>query len=93
MMKKLLVYCWGSVSEPPFLATLQNIQIEYVTFSEKMTNYHSDATFAQRMIGLIHAEKIDAVFSYDYFPLISMICEINQIPYVAWIYDCPLYTL
>ncbi|GFI46214.1 hypothetical protein IMSAGC019_01527 [Lachnospiraceae bacterium] len=22
-------------------------------------------------------------------PLISMICEINKIPYLSWIYDCP----
>ncbi len=92
-MKKLLVYCWGSMSESLFCEELNGQQIEYVTFSKKIKNYHSDAEFAQEMIKVIHEEGIDRVFSYDYFPLISMLCEINKIPYISWIYDCPLYTL
>jgi spore maturation protein CgeB len=58
-----------------------------------MKNYHADAAFAQELISTIHAKKVDAVFSYDYFPMLSMICEINQLPYFSWIYDCPMYTL
>lgn len=58
-----------------------------------MKNYHADAVFAKEMMDVIHNHHVGVVFSYDYFPLISMICEINEIPYVPWIYDCPLYTL
>ena len=45
------------------------------------------------MIELLHKEKIGQVFSYDYFPMIAMLCEIHKIPYISWIYDCPQYTL
>ena len=69
------------------------MKIEYEKFPEKMSNYHADALFAKKMIDILHEKNIGIVFSYDYFPLISMICDINEIPYVSWIYDCPQYTL
>lgn len=90
---KLLVYRWGSLSESLFCETLKVLEIEYVEFAREMKNYHYDTAFAQEMIELIHREKIGQVFSYDYFPLIAMLCEINRIPYISWIYDCPQYTL
>lgn len=62
-------------------------------FSRKMKDYHADSEFALEFMKVLHAEKIDAVLSYDYFPLLSIICEINQIPYISWIYDCPCLTL
>ena len=93
MKKKILVYKWGSVSEPLFCKALEQNHIEYITFSMEIKNHHADAGFAQAFMQALHAESVEAVFSYDYFPLISMICEMNQIPYLSWIYDCPQYTL
>lgn len=93
MKKKILVYKWGSVSEPLFCEALKQLDREYTEFSMEMKNYHADAAFAQAFIQMLHSEPVEAVFSYDYFPLISMICELNQIPYLSWIYDCPQYTL
>ncbi len=93
MKKKLLIYRWGSLSEPSFCNAIKNLNIDYMEFARKMTNYHADASFAGEFIEIIHGNDVAAVFSYDYFPLISMICEINKIPYISWIYDCPQYTL
>lgn len=62
-------------------------------FPLRLSDYHADAAFAEKLIGKLHEEKPDAVFSYDYFPILSMVCEINEIPYLSWIYDCPQYTL
>ena len=93
MGRKLLIYRWGSLNEPLFCKAVQNMGWDYKEFACKMNNYHADASFAKKLIEYIHAEKIQVVFSYDYFPLISMICEINKIPYISWIYDCPQYTL
>lgn len=92
-MNKLLVYRWGSTSEKYFMEALDELHLKYAVLQYTMENYHADAAFAGRLIDSIHKENIDGVFSYDYFPLISMICEINKIPYISWIYDCPQYTL
>jgi spore maturation protein CgeB len=35
----------------------------------------------------------DAVFSFDYFPIISNCCNSHNIPYVSFVYDSPLVSL
>ena len=35
----------------------------------------------------------DYVFSYHYFPQISDVCETANVPYLAWIYDSPVFDL
>ena len=92
-MGKILIYSWGSLSEKPLMRAMDALKAEYILFNEEMVNYHADAQFAAKLIQTIHAQGISMIFSYDYFPLISMICEINKLPYVSWIYDCPQYTL
>ena len=43
--------------------------------------------------GHMHRLIYDLVFSFDYFPNISEVCQKLQIPYVSWVFDCPHYTL
>lgn len=93
MGKNLLIYRWGSLNEALLCRAVKNLNREYIEYAREMKNYHADASFAEEFIKVIHANEIQAVISYDYFPLISMICEINKIPYISWIYDCPQYTL
>ena len=92
-MEVILVYCWGSFSEQMAIRAMKEAGYRVVTIAGKMKDYHADAEFAQKFMALLHSEKPDMVFSYDYFPLISMICEMNTTPYAAWIYDCPQYML
>lgn len=93
--KEVLVYRWGSSGEPLLCKAIDKTAGGHVelVYEEKWQNYHANAPFAERLIGMLHSNNVQAVISYDYFPLISMICEINHIPYISWIYDCPLYTL
>ncbi|RKM60388.1 hypothetical protein D6855_06615 [Butyrivibrio sp. CB08] len=35
----------------------------------------------------------DLVYSYDYFPGISEVCQKYDVPYVCWVFDCPHYPL
>lgn len=92
-MKTILVYCWESTSEPMTIQAMKDAGYYVVTFSQKLKDYHADAAFARSFIEILHSTKADMVFSYDYFPLVSMICEINCIPYASWVYDCPQYGL
>lgn len=43
--------------------------------------------------GRIGTCKYDMIFSFDFFPNISEICQKYGIPYVSWVFDCPHYTL
>lgn len=92
-MKTVLVYCWESTSEPMAIQAMKDMGCQVVEFHGKIKEHHTDAAFAQEFMTKLHAEKVELVFSYDYFPLVSMICEMNHIPYAAWVYDCPQYGL
>ena len=92
-MKTVLVYCWGSFSEKSAIRAMKENGYQVFVISGKIKEHHADAEFAQRLISQLHSVKPDVVFSYDYFPLVSMICELNHVPYAAWIYDCPQYML
>lgn len=35
----------------------------------------------------------DAVFSFNYFPLVSIVCKALGLPYLSWIYDSPYVQL
>ena len=93
MMKTILVYCWESTSEPMAIQAMKDGGYQVVEFHGKIKDHHADAVFAQQFMAKLHSEKADMVFSYDYFPLISVICQMNHIPYAAWVYDCPQYML
>lgn len=90
---KLLVYCWNVTNEKGFLQTLDEMKIPYIKYGRTIEDYHADGVVAREVIDLIIKEKVEAVFSFDYFPLFSMLCEIRKIPYISWVQDCPLYTL
>lgn len=93
MIKRVLVYHWGALGDNDFVESMRSIGMECILFSRKMEDYHADGEYAKEMLSLIHENHVEAVFSYDYFPLISILCDMNQIPYVSWVYDCPMNTL
>lgn len=93
MTGSVLIYKWGAITETLLCARLDENGYKYEEFAMQIKNYHADAEFAMAFMQKIHTCKPGIVFSFDYFPLISMICEINKIPYVSWIYDCPMTTL
>lgn len=35
----------------------------------------------------------DFLYSFDYFPNLSVVCQKYGMPYVSWVFDCPHYTL
>ncbi len=35
----------------------------------------------------------DLVYSFDFYPNISEVCQKYDMPYVSWVFDCPHYTL
>ncbi len=93
-IKKILIYTWGSNSERPLLnAIARDTDVIMYEFSHEISDHHADASFSRDFMAFLHKTSPDAVFSYDYFPLIAMICSLNSIPYISWVYDCPQYTL
>lgn len=53
---------------------------------------HDEET-EKRLQTLLHKETPDVVFSLNYFPVISRVCQQEDIRYISWTYDCPCYLL
>ncbi len=92
-MKKLFVYSWGGFTDSQLLRSLGKLGIEYVYYAKELEDYHRDAEAAREMMEVIRREKPEGIFSYNYIPLLSILAEIHEIPYISWIYDCPHYTV
>lgn len=92
-MINILYYAWNKLNDEMTIEAFKSHEENNVTvFERKITDYHADSAFGEALIRILHEKSIDVVFSYNYFPIISMICEINHIPYISWLYDCPLTT-
>ena len=89
----LLFYRWGSASENFLYDALVKEGHQIVTVERPCTNYISDMELAWELIQTIQKKQVQGIISYNYFPIISSVCETTHILYFAWIYDCPHYTL
>ena len=56
-------------------------------------NDRANNTFAARFDKHIESASYDAVFTFNYFPVISNCCKKHNIPYIAFVYDSPLVSL
>lgn len=90
---RLLLYSWKSNSEQVLADNLVKLGFEVLWFHKECRHYTRDMELAMEMIPYIHANGIEAVISFNYFPIISMICDTSGIPYYSWVYDCPHFTL
>lgn len=90
---KLLLYSWQANNEQILADNLAKLGFEVIWFQKACKHYTRDMDLAAEMIPHIHREGIEAVVSLNYFPIISSICDASNIPYYAWVYDCPHFTL
>lgn len=90
---KFLLYAWNANNEEVLAENLRKTGFEVVWFRKECKHYTRDMELAMEMIQCIHQQGIEAVISFNYFPIISMICNTCQLPYYAWVYDCPHFTL
>lgn len=90
---KILMYCWDSSIEHIVSEQLIKKGHEIVFCHKACKDYVKDMELAWEMIQLIQKHKVEAVFSLNYFPIISSVCETAQIIYYAWVYDNPHFTL
>lgn len=91
---EVLVYRYGSICEPDILSCFQKMGLNVVTEETELTN--KKILPSERVKNLSHlfdTHTFTFVFSINFYPSISDICEIYRIPYVCWSVDCPVMEL
>ncbi|MBD5524392.1 MAG: glycosyltransferase [Lachnospiraceae bacterium] len=90
---KIILYSWQANNEQILADNLIKMGFEVAWFRKECKHYTRDMELAMEMIQAVHQVAAEAVVSFNYFPIISMICHTCGIPYYAWVYDCPHFTL
>lgn len=91
---RILYYDWDEFNGKDCRDAMKRLGHQVDTIKLKMNGYdltpEIERAFRER---LLCADSYDLVFSFDYYPSISEICQKIGIPYVSWVFDCPHYTL
>lgn len=91
---KALIYRYGSIYEPSIIDGFKNIGCEVDAFREVMFERKIPKVEEVELLkNCLFAKNYDFVFSINFFPLVSAVCNIFRIPYLSWVVDSPLLEL
>ncbi len=90
---KILMLEWKSFGNEDIKAAFKELghTIKAIPFSNK--EFHHDTETEEHLIREIKAFSPDFVFSFNYFPIVSLSCKQTDMRYVCWIYDSPYVML
>ena len=90
---KILFIEWASFGNADMkdAFTKEGHQVFCFPFSNK--DARSDAVIESALTKKLRETVPDAVFSFNYFPLVSNVCKREDLPYISWIYDSPYVML
>ena len=90
---KILFLEWKSFGTEDIIAAFEELghAVYRIPFSNQ--EVHHDDLIEQRLIKSIESYAPDFVFSFNYFPIVSLACKAVQTKYVSWVYDCPYVLL
>lgn len=90
----ILFYRYGSICEPDILQVFKELGLSVIEENTEVTQKSIPASTRIQLLAeklLVH--RVSFVFSINFFPHISDVCEKLQIPYVCWSVDCPVLEL
>lgn len=90
---KILMMEWKSFGNEDIIQGFKELghTVKTVPFSNE--HVHSNERIESDIIKEIRRFSPDFVFSFNYFPIISLACKKADMRYVSWIYDSPFVLL
>lgn len=91
---KILFYRYNSICESDIIDILKRSGYRIDELTEEMTNKDfSDQERVALVSSVLKKKRYDMVFSINFFPVVSDVCNIFKISYVCWIVDSPVMEL
>lgn len=90
---KVLMLEWKSFGNEDIIAAFRNLghEVKTIPFSNK--ELHHDEEEEGKLLAEIQGFSPDFVFSFNYFPIVSLACKKADMRYVCWVYDSPYVML
>lgn len=90
---KVLFMDWNCYGGQDMKAALLRSRVNLSLFPFSPKTDRNDIVFEEELYSAIQSFSPDFVFSFDYFPIISKVCNAREVVYVSWVYDSPLVSL
>ncbi|MDE6686595.1 MAG: glycosyltransferase, partial [Lachnospiraceae bacterium] len=91
---EILFYRYGSICEPDIIKCFRSMELEVVEENSQVTNKKvSPSETVAAVSELFKKHSFLFVFTINFFPAVSDICQIYKMPYVCWTVDCPVMEL
>lgn len=91
---EMLFYRYGSICEPDLISVFTGFGLNVETMEIEMNNKSLPASERVALLSeCIEKHTFSFVFSINFFPSISDLCEIYKLPYVCWTVDSPVMEL
>lgn len=90
----LLFYRYGSICEPDIISGFLELDCSIDEITVEITEKNLPAaTRVKLFLNALEKRSYDFVFSVNFYPFISEVCNICSIPYLCWTVDCPVMDL
>lgn len=86
----ILFPTWKSFGVEDIKETFEELGHKVSLYEREPKNYRIDPRYKSEIKKYIKENDIDAVFTSNYYPVISDGCNDIKIPYLSWCYDSPL---
>lgn len=87
---KILFWQWNAFMQKGIENAFKKMNVDYDVFNYRLNDWEHDDKFIREFSEKLY-KNYDAVFSVNYCPLISMVCEEKNIKYISWVYDSPIH--
>lgn len=92
-MKKILMYRWKAYNYIDIKESFLEMGFEVDEVAQDLLNYDVDEDFAKRLKKQISENVYEFLFTVNYFPLLSNVCQEMGLLYVCWSCDNPLISM
>ena len=92
-LMKILMLEWKSFGNDDIISAFRELGHEVASIPFSKDELHHDDTKEKQLMEKISTHCPDCVFSFNYFPIVSLVCKKAGIPYISWVYDSPYVLL
>lgn len=91
---KLLFYRYGSICESDIIDGFSELGMEVLELTVEISNKSLSLQDSIKIVSdALLDQPADFVFSINFFPFLSEVCNIFKIPYLCWVVDSPVMEL
>lgn len=90
---KILFWQQNIINEPGIERAFRAMNIELIIHKNILDDWDYDKTCLETLSNYLQTSSFDCVFTVNFVPIISRVCDIYKVPYLSWIVDSPCFPL